>query len=105
MLADNLSPTFQGYNGVTQGNPLYSTVFNVVVETVIRYWVTVVAPTEAGAEVIEENIQDLEALFYAGDGLVALPCPERLQRTFKILTDLFYRAGLRKNVWKMVSTA
>ena len=40
---------FQGYRGVTQGNPLYPTVFNMVVDTMIRKWVTVVETTEVGA--------------------------------------------------------
>ena len=40
--------TFKGYSGVTQGNPLSPTAFNVVVDAVIHYWVAVVAPTEDG---------------------------------------------------------
>ena len=39
---------FKGYHGVTQGDPLPPTLFNVVVDTVIRHWVTVVAATEEG---------------------------------------------------------
>lgn len=39
---------FQGYRGLTQGNTLYPTMFNVVMDSVIRHWVTVVEPTEAG---------------------------------------------------------
>ena len=32
---------FQGARGVTQGYPLYPTIFNVVVDAVVRHWVTV----------------------------------------------------------------
>ena len=41
------APPFKGYLGVTQGDPLSPTVFNVVVDALIRHWVTVLAPTEA----------------------------------------------------------
>ena len=36
---------FKGYRGVTQEDPLSPTIFNVVVDVVIRHWVTVVTPT------------------------------------------------------------
>ena len=31
--------SFKGFRGVTQGDPLYPTIFNVVVDTVVRQWV------------------------------------------------------------------
>ena len=37
---------FKGYQGVTQGNPLYPNIFNMVVGVLIRHWVTVVTPPE-----------------------------------------------------------
>ena len=41
---------FKVYHSVIQGDPLPPTIFNVVVDAVIRYWVAVVAPTEDGTE-------------------------------------------------------
>ena len=36
-------PPFKGYHGVTYGDPLTSTLFNVVMVAVIRRWMAVVA--------------------------------------------------------------
>ena len=41
---------FKGYQVVTQGDPLTPTIFNVVVDAVVRHWVMVVTPTEAVTE-------------------------------------------------------
>ena len=41
-----------------------------VVNAVIRHWVTVVRPTEAGTGGLGLTIIDLAAYFYANDGLV-----------------------------------
>ena len=93
---------FKGYQGVTQGKPLSPTIFNVVVEAVIRHWVAVVTPTEAVMGVLGLTIIYLVDYLYAGDGLVALTQPERLQRAFGVLTGLFNRVGLQTNTEKTV---
>ena len=98
-------PPLKGYHGVTQVNHLPSTVFNVVAGDVIRKWVMVAVPTEAGTEVLRETIQELAALFYADYGLVASPRLERLQRAFNVLTYLFNWVGISTNVQRMVSMA
>ena len=36
---------FKGYHRVTQGDPLYPTIFNVIVDATIRNWETVMAET------------------------------------------------------------
>ena len=94
---------FKGYRGVMQGDPLSSMIFNMVVDAVICHWVTVVMPTEAGRGGIGQTIIDLEAYFYADDGIVALNQPERLWRAYDVLTGLFDRVGLKTNTAKMVS--
>ena len=50
---------FKGYYGITQGNPLSPPIFNAVVDAVIHYWVSVLAPTEDGTEVLGLSIHDL----------------------------------------------
>ena len=42
--------SFKVYRGVTQGDPLSPTIFNMVVDAVIWHWMAVVAPTEEGSE-------------------------------------------------------
>ena len=98
-----LHPPFQGYRGGTQGNLPPPTVFNMVLNYVIQNWVMVVALTEAGAEGIRDIIQELAVFFHADYGLVAPPQPERLQRVFNVLIDLFERVSLRTNVRKLSS--
>ena len=84
---------FKGYCGITQCDPLTTTLFNVVVDVVICHWVTVVAPTKAGMVGFGLSIQDLGAYFYVANVVVALTQPERLQRAFDVLTSLFDRVG------------
>ena len=78
-------------------------IVNVVVDAVIRHWVTVVALAEAGAEVLRETIQELADFFYADDALVASLPPEKFQREFNVLTYIFDHVGLHTNVHKTVS--
>ena len=53
--------TLKGDRGVMQGYPLYPTIFNVVVDSAIYHWVTVVTPTEAGTGGLGLTIIDLAA--------------------------------------------
>ena len=62
---------FKGYRGVTQGDPISHTIFNVVVDAVVRNWVTVMVEGEGerGERVKWGRRQN--SLFYADDGMVA----------------------------------
>ena len=62
---------FKGYRGVTQGDTLSTTLFNVVVEAIIIHWMTVVAPTKESMDGLGLSIRELAAYFYADDGFVA----------------------------------
>ena len=80
---------FKGERGVTQGDPLSPTIFNVVVDTVVRQWL-LLATQEAerrGERGRERRHQ--AALFYADDGMIASTDPRWLQWAFTILVGLF----------------
>ena len=84
---------FKVQHGVTQGEPLYPMILNVVVDTVFWNWVTVVVATEGKADTSTEGfgwyIQWLEAYFYANDRLLAPTCSNRIHREFDILMEMF----------------
>ena len=93
---------FKGYRGVTHGDPLSPTIFNVVVGAVVRHWVTVILE---GAEERGECGQEgrrTNSLFYADYGMVASSYPCWLQGSFGNLVGLFDGVGLRTNVGKTV---
>ena len=73
-----------------------------VVDAVIRHWVTVVTPIEAGTGGLGLTIIDLADYLYADDGLVASTQLERLQREFDILAGIFDWVSLRTNTAKIV---
>ena len=89
---------FKGARGVTQGDPLSPTIFNVVVDAVVRHWVTMaMAEAEKRGEKGNEG-RHQAALFYADDGMVALSDPRWIQCAFDTLLSMFERVGLRTNV-------
>ena len=94
---------FKGARGVTQGDPLSPTIFNVVVDAVVRHWLEVLknANDEKGAT----GGGHLSAVFYADDGIVGASDPAWLQGAFSALVAIFDRVGLQKNVDKTVSMA
>ena len=94
---------FKGDQGVTQGNPLSPNIFNVVVDAVVRHWVTMALDdTEKRGDRGEKGRHQV-ALFYADNGMVASSDPHWIQWAFNALVSLFERVGLRTNVGKTVS--
>ena len=83
---------------MTQGDPLSTTIFNVVVDAVVCHWVTM-ALEESEKRGDRGNEGRYQAsLFYADDGIVALSDPRWLQWAFDALVSLFERVGLQTNV-------
>ena len=93
---------FKGEFLVTQGNPLSPIIFNVVLDAVVRHWVTrVVVGVEERGKLGKEG-RHQAALFYAEDGMVASSDPRWLQGAFNTLVGLFDRLGLGTNFGKTV---
>ena len=85
---------------MAQGDSLSHTIFNVVVDAMVRHWVTgVIAGTEERSKRGKEG-RHQAALFYADSCMVALCDPCWLQGAFNTLVGLFDRVGLRNNVGK-----
>ena len=94
---------FKGGRVVTQGDPLSPTIFNVVVDAVVRHWVTIaMAEAEKRRERGREG-RHQAALFYADDGMLASSDPQWPQWAFTQLVGLFDRVGLNTNSGKTVS--
>ena len=94
---------FKGYRGVTQRYPLCPTISNVVVDTVVRHWVTVMVE---GSEEQGERGQEgrhQNSLFYLDNDMVALLYPRWLQGAFSTLVGLFNGVGMWTNVGKIFS--
>ena len=88
---------FTGDRGVTQGDLLSPTILNVVVDAVVRHWVSVMVEgaeerVECGQEGRHQN-----DLFYADNGIVASSDPRWIQGAFSTLVGLFDRVGLLTN--------
>ena len=94
---------FKGGRGVTQGDPLSPTIFNVVVDAVVRHWVTLaVTEAETRGDWGREG-RHQAALFYEDDGMLASSDPQWLKWEFTKLVGLFDRVGLNTNTGKTVS--
>ena len=84
---------FRGERGVTQGELLSPTIFNVVVDAVVRHWVTgIITELEARGELGQEG-RHQAALFYADDGMVASLDPIWMQGAFNALHPDGFRRG------------
>ena len=88
---------------MTQGDPLSPTIFNVVVDAVVRHWVTLaVEEAETQGERGREG-RHQAALFYADNGMVASSDPHWLQWAFTAIVGSFDQVGLNTNTGKTVS--
>ena len=84
---------FRATRGVRQGDILSRMIFNIVVDTVIRFW-------------RHENTNEdgsLKTQFYADDGTISGNCAKEVQQALDIFTDGFARMGLKMNSKKTVA--
>ena len=96
---------FKGARGVTQGDPLSPTIFNVVVDAVVRHWIDgMVEEADETGETGRDG-RHQSAVFYSDEGMVVLSDPAWLQGAFSSLVAIFDRVGLRTNVGKTVIMA
>ena len=87
---------FKARRGVTQGGPVSPTIFNLMVDAVIREW-----ERQLLLEGLPLNqVRVLVAIFYADNGLIAARNPKTLQTAIDLLTGLFDRVGLQTNTKK-----
>jgi hypothetical protein len=91
---------FSATRGVTQGDPLSPTFFNIVVDAVVRYWLSLVLDGTETDDGLGRSVAEQLALFYADDGLIGARNHEWLQTALDCLISLFERMGLRTNTSK-----
>ena len=70
---------FKGERGVTQGDPLSPTIFNVVVDAVVRHWLDLATQEAERRRERGREGQHQAALFYADKGMLASSDPWWLQ--------------------------
>ena len=85
-----------------QGDPLSTTIFNVVADAVVRHWFTVIVEVSYDRSRRRQEGRHQNSLFYADDIMVASSDPRWLQGVFGTLAGLFDRLGLNTNVGKTV---
>ncbi|KAL9183034.1 hypothetical protein ACHAXT_004821 [Thalassiosira profunda] len=91
---------FRDGRGVTQGGPLSPKLFNILVDAIVREWLTLLVGSDAVEGISAELMRTILAIFYADDAFLASRDPEELQRALDIVVELFDRVGLRTNTTK-----
>ena len=80
------------YCRAAQGGPLSPTIFNLMVDAVVRAWLM-----EVGGMMEFSDIRRLLTVFYADDSLIVARDPTAFQRAFDSLCAHFDRVGLKTN--------
>ena len=88
--------SFMGTRGVTQGDPLSPTIFNMVVGEGVRHWVTVTADSAEDRSRRRQEVRHQNNLLYHDDIVTSsdLRC---LQGDLSTSVGLFDRVGLKNS--------
>ena len=93
---------YQGFKGATQGDLLSPTIFNVVVDVVVRDWAKAMVEGADEQSGHRQYGRHQNALFYLENGMVGSSNSIWLQGAFSTLVGLFDRVGLKTNIGKTV---
>ena len=96
------SETSRGFWGVTQGDPLSPTIFNVVVDAVVCNWIFLKVGGAGGTDRWGREVLHRSAFFYADNIMVVSNDTDWLQGAFDTLTWLFDMVGIHINIGKTV---
>ena len=94
-------PAFPSTRGKTQGGLVYLTLFNVVVDNVIRTWLDMTVEDQSVYhDVMGDTVGRCLRVFYADDGMVVSCDSDWLKHTMNVPVGLFRSYGLVANVTK-----
>ena len=66
---------FKFFRGVTHGDPLHPTIFNMVVDAVLWHWILLEEGVEGGQDGWRREVRHCTTFFYTDDRLVSLTDP------------------------------
>jgi Reverse transcriptase (RNA-dependent DNA polymerase) len=98
--ADYYGYPFTPGAGQITGSILGPLIFNIIVDSIVRYWLTIMVDDGGTSAISGLTVKDILILFYADDGMIAARDPAWLQEALEVLVALFRRAGLDVNVNK-----
>jgi hypothetical protein len=96
------SGTFQVERGVTQSDIPSPTIFNIVVDAIVRYWTAEVVGDQADIDRCD-TWPVVSSTVYIDDGLLTSHAAEKLQSTYTLLRELFALMNLNSNTEKTKS--
>jgi len=87
--ADFFGIPFYQDSGQITGSILGPLIFNIVVDSVVRYWMTIMVDDGGTSAMTGLTVKELLLLFYADDGMIASRDPEWLQEALTVHVALF----------------